>query len=833
MSTSFKFLVIFITFSSITQADSLLTQDQVDVECAFRNSLCDLNLKRPCCHIRDVCMPSGPENLFRCTEKVGLGKFCYRDDECDEIQHAKCSKDKKCVCRAKNVQISEMLCRPQVGGFCWRNETCITNNSVCIDNECKCKNNYTLRFNDQCIFDILGAHCKNDILCQQVKFAKCSTDNNTCQCSSNTVAVNPTYCAAVIGGFCWTKDDCLPLNSDCIDNKCQCDDMYTAESNEKCTLALIGMSCEEDSECSRLIPFSKCSKFKTCSCKKNYLAHNWTTCYPSTEINEKCIDNSVPCRKKNFVCINHFCQCKPNFVYKNSKCLPDRLYESCNSTFECDNIENAICSDDNICVCDKNYGAWDEKFCRPLLGVDCSTDKDCYAINSICIDKKCQCKKLFFKVSENLCLSQRLGETCFNQHDCATILNAECTENNVCECVPGYGQYNITTCAPLLGMDCSRDKLCAPVNSVCLLNHICVCEEGHQPETSTKCVSNKLVRQCEVDDHCKAILNSKCVNNFCVCNHHHVLIDGSICAPLLNEYCEENQQCAPENSICVDHKCECMDDYKKHFNYKCVSTLGHFKISCDRDDHCADIKYAECTNDNKCACKSDYVPLGNDKCVALLGHYCDDDMECISYNSVCFDHTCKCREKFLMQSEYQCDPISLGRVCERDRDCEVAIKNSRCSEEKICVCQNNYYAFNKVGFLSFECAPYLDERCISNDDCRFNFSACINNRCQCEPGFRSVSGNQCQKIQSLYTCKENIDCGDPWHNKCSGDKKCICNKNNTAINKFTCQPLLEGYCWVDHQCVTNYSKCVDYRCKCLQGFKAISDNFCVPVDNNL
>ncbi|KAH0535767.1 hypothetical protein KQX54_019051 [Cotesia glomerata] len=665
MSTSFKFLVIFITFSSITQADSLLTQDQVDVECAFRNSLCDLNLKRPCCHIRDVCMPSGPENLFRCTEKVGLGKFCYRDDECDEIQHAKCSKDKKCVCRAKNVQISEMLCRPQVGGFCWRNETCITNNSVCIDNECKCKNNYTLRFNDQCIF------------------------------------------------------------------------------------ALIGMSCEEDSECSRLIPFSKCSKFKTCSCKKNYLAHNWTTCYPSTEINEKCIDNSVPCRKKNFVCINHFCQCKPNFVYKNSKCLPDRLYESCNSTFECDNIENAICSDDNICVCDKNYGAWDEKFCRPLLGVDCSTDKDCYAINSICIDKKCQCKKLFFKVSENLCLSQRLGETCFNQHDCATILNAECTENNVCECVPGYGQYNITTCAPLLGMDCSRDKLCAPVNSVCLLNHICVCEEGHQPETSTKCVSR------------------------------------------------------------------------------------HFKISCDRDDHCADIKYAECTNDNKCACKSDYVPLGNDKCVALLGHYCDDDMECISYNSVCFDHTCKCREKFLMQSEYQCDPISLGRVCERDRDCEVAIKNSRCSEEKICVCQNNYYAFNKVGFLSFECAPYLDERCISNDDCRFNFSACINNRCQCEPGFRSVSGNQCQKIQSLYTCKENIDCGDPWHNKCSGDKKCICNKNNTAINKFTCQPLLEGYCWVDHQCVTNYSKCVDYRCKCLQGFKAISDNFCVPVDNNL
>ncbi|CAD6239987.1 GSCOCG00002455001-RA-CDS [Cotesia congregata] len=910
--SSFKFLVIFITLSSITQADRSLTKDQVDAECAFRNSFCNLNLKRPCCHIRDVCMPSGPENLFRCTEKVGLGKFCYRNDECDEIHHAKCSKDNKCVCRAKNVQISEMSCGPLLGGFCWKNESCLTNNAVCIDNECKCRDNFSLRSNDQCIFDTLGAHCENDILCQEVRFAKCS-QNNTCQCSSNTVAVNPTYCAAVIGGFCWTKDDCLPLNSDCIDNKCQCDNLHTADSNEKCTLAHIGMACDKNSECSRLIPFTKCSKLKKCICKENYFEHNLTACYPSTRSSEYCIDTSVPCRKNNFVCINYHCQCKPNFVYKNSKCFPDRLYESCNSTFECHNIEHATCSDDNICVCDKNYAAWDEKFCRPVLGGICSKDKDCYAINSVCIDKKCQCKELFFKVSENLCLSQRLGENCTYQHDCAAIRNAECTENNVCECLPGYGQYNITTCGLLLGGDCSRNELCAPVNSVCI-NNICLCGEGHLSESNDKCVSNQLAKQCEVDDHCKAVLDSKCVNNFCVCNQHHVLIDGSTCAPLLNEHCEEHQQCAPENSICVDHKCKCKDDYKKHFNYKCISTLGHFKISCDRDDHCADIKYAECSNDNKCACKSDYVPLGDDKCVALLvglgincrydddcraienskcsekkiceciensvkinstvcfpifgnfgisctsdyycinykyaecsyekkcacksnyvalgddqcvaliGEYCDSDSECISYNTVCVDHKCECPKKFVMRSKYQCDRISLGKTCKQDYDCQIAMNNSLCSKDKVCVCKENHYALN-----NYECVPYLYEKCTTDYDCHFNFSACIDNQCQCTVLYRSVSFNRCELFGSLYSCEKNIDCGDPWHNICSKDRKCICNNNNTYIDKSTCSPLLGGYCWTDHQCVVRNSICVDFHCKCRGDFRPISSNMCMPV----
>lgn len=71
-----------------------------------------------------------------------LRMTCINDNDCDAIRHAKCSKDKKCVCRANNVQLNETTCLPLLGGFCWKNESCAPDNSHCIDNECKCSDDY-------------------------------------------------------------------------------------------------------------------------------------------------------------------------------------------------------------------------------------------------------------------------------------------------------------------------------------------------------------------------------------------------------------------------------------------------------------------------------------------------------------------------------------------------------------------------------------------------------------------------------------------------------------------------------------------------------------------
>ncbi|XP_057340621.1 protein cueball-like [Microplitis mediator] len=177
-----------------------------------------------------------------------------------------------------------------------------------------------------------------------------------------------------------------------------------------------------------------------------------------------------------------------------------------------------------------------------------------------------------------------------------------------------------------------------------------------------------------------------------------------------------------------------------------------------------------------------------------------------------------------MRTKYQCDRMSLGRMCHKDDDCYVGIKNTVCSIDNTCVCRDNYYALNR-----FECVPFLDGHCLNNGECRFNSSICVENKCQCKHNFQSVSASQCKPIDYLYVCNEDLDCGDPWHNKCCPDKKCRCNSNNISINQSTCLPLLKGYCWKDSQCFVPNSACIDFQCKCKQNFIAVSGNLCLPV----
>lgn len=75
------------------------------------------------------------------------------------------------------------------------------------------------------------------------------------------------------------------------------------------------------------------------------------------------------------------------------------------------------------------------------------------------------------------------------------------------------------------------------------------------------------------------------------------------------------------------------------------------------------------------------------------------------------------------------------------------------------------------------------------------------------------------------SCINSLDCMDPWHAQCS-NKKCICTTNHIAINNITCYPLLGGYCWIQRQCLTPNSECVDYQCRCKKNFFPLSDNLC-------
>ncbi|CAG5073390.1 Protein of unknown function [Cotesia congregata] len=826
----------------------------------------------------------------------GLGKRCELDEDCDEIIHAKCSKDGKCICRMKTVKTDPWTCAPILGGFCWNNETCAADNAVCVNSECKCKKDYFQRPNNQCVRNVLGTQCENDDACNLVKFAKCS-EYKICTCTSNTTAITSIYCAPIFGGFCWENDECVTPNSICLNNKCQCHGKYNQYTIEKGCVSICGNdACYEGKILAEnKISNAICTGVNDCVCFQQY---PFEEAYPCTSKDKIVCETDNLCVVENSKCIDNHCQCKPQFEYRSNQCLPfAHLNDFCWINYDCRQIDHAICSKDKKCKCDENYAAVNQTSCRPIYGGICSQNKDCRNINGVCIDSKCGFIPFMVNFSEYLCLAPQLGIPCKSNEDCRKILNSICSDNGICECKMNFGEYNSTACASLLGESCFKSQLCAPDHSNCN-NDICLCDDGFLDYSKKKCIPHYLNMFCENDDKCKYIANAKCQNDTktCTCKNGHQMVNETACAPLLGESCFENQLCAPLHSSCRNDECKCNDGFIEYSKEKCLphyirmyceddddckyiansecrsdinicsckSTHKFFnettcapllgehckpneqcavknshciddvcvcrparsnfnRILCREDSQCSIIKYAVCS-DNNCECKPNYVPLSHGKCLGTLGEYCDSDAECYSYNTVCLNNICQCSDKFYASNKTHCDPIHLGLTCQNNQDCLVAIKNSECStRENICVCRNQYYPVNE-----FECLPSLYGDCLSNDDCRLNSTICIDNKCKCQDNFSPISETQCRPDNYFYTCDQVLDCGDPWHYTCNGDKKCRCKNNHFLINKSTCSPGLKGYCWNNSQCTTRNSTCVDFHCKCNDKFVGISNNLCLP-----
>lgn len=95
--------------------------------------------------------------------------------------------------------------------------------------------------------------------------------------------------------------------------------------------------------------------------------------------------------------------------------------------------------------------------------------------------------KIFFYI-----FTAQLGVHCRDDNDCKTIPNGKCSEYKKCSCKDNYAQYNNTSCALLLGEYCSKDKLCAPLNSSCT-NNVCTCDKGFFAKSSHSCLQCKLM----------------------------------------------------------------------------------------------------------------------------------------------------------------------------------------------------------------------------------------------------------------------------------------------------------------------------------------------------
>lgn len=75
---------------------------------------------------------------------------------------------------------------------------------------------------------------------------------------------------------------------------------------------------------------------------------------------------------------------------------PLELNEFCEDDVGCQDLKYSHCSKDNRCICEANYIEV-SKYCRGLIGANCSGDLDCVVENSSCDDDNtCHCQLDFY-----------------------------------------------------------------------------------------------------------------------------------------------------------------------------------------------------------------------------------------------------------------------------------------------------------------------------------------------------------------------------------------------------------------------------------------------------
>lgn len=91
------------------------------------------------------------KNLFVFSNKVYSDKWCYHNEDCNQIQHAICSEDNVCVCISKYDRINETACGPLLKEYCDKSTDCATDNSICSGHECTCDDFFSRESNTRCL----------------------------------------------------------------------------------------------------------------------------------------------------------------------------------------------------------------------------------------------------------------------------------------------------------------------------------------------------------------------------------------------------------------------------------------------------------------------------------------------------------------------------------------------------------------------------------------------------------------------------------------------------------------------------------------------------------
>ncbi|KAL0129944.1 hypothetical protein PUN28_001896 [Cardiocondyla obscurior] len=126
-----------------------------------------------------------------CVGSAEIGGFCEKNNDCITPNSACDKKQQKCTC-AKNHYESNRACLAGIDAKCTSDENCAPDNTICISDTCSCKSNYVPESINSCIpVSSFGESCLLDTQCSAVTLgAICaSTENNTDIIESSTEKV--------------------------------------------------------------------------------------------------------------------------------------------------------------------------------------------------------------------------------------------------------------------------------------------------------------------------------------------------------------------------------------------------------------------------------------------------------------------------------------------------------------------------------------------------------------------------------------------------------------------------------------------------------------------
>ncbi|KAH0540399.1 hypothetical protein KQX54_017032 [Cotesia glomerata] len=274
-------------------------------------------------------------------------------------------------------------------------------------------------------------------------------------------------------------------------------------------------------------------------------------------------NNNRECGIRNSECVNYECQCKPQYLpyHNNADCQLSYLGMSCENSAYCKKrIKNTICIN-NTCECNANYFSWEDNSCRPLTDSYCENNRECSKLNSLCIDKICQCKPDDV-LMKGRCLPIFLNKSCSLDADCIDIPHAKCWNTSMCVCETNFVQLESSVCVPLLEGYCTQHNDCIVKHSVCIKNK-CQCDLAYTKKLSSKCEPISLGQPCESDINCKLIRKGICSQNkISVCESNTFALDEMTSLPTLNTYCMFDE-CQIESSHCHNNRCQCKPGYSE------------------------------------------------------------------------------------------------------------------------------------------------------------------------------------------------------------------------------------------------------------------------------